>query len=170
MADVSDGSAAKEAGLRANDLILSLDSETVNAVPELQAKVAQHRPGDSVKVRYLRDGKESETVVTLRNVRGTTSIIKGEDGTILGAVLEPLGDKEKERLGLRFGRKVKSIGNGKMKEAGVKEGYIITKANRVPVNSIKDFQQVVNQTSDGLFLAGCYADGTVVYYAVNLND
>ncbi|MCI5981553.1 MAG: Do family serine endopeptidase [Bacteroidales bacterium] len=170
VADVSDGSAAKEAGLRANDLILSLDSETVNAVPELQAKVAQHRPGDSVKVRYLRDGKESETVVTLRNVRGTTSIIKGEDGTILGAVLEPLGDKEKERLGLRFGLKVKSRGNGKMKEAGVKEGYIITKANRVPVNSIKDFQQVVNQTSDGLFLAGCYADGTVVYYAVNLND
>lgn len=165
---VSDGGAAKEAGVRERDVITKLDDETINSVPELQSRVAQHRPGDSVKLTVIRDGKERELIATLRNVRGTTGIVKGEDNQTLGAELKPVSEKEQRSLGLRYGLKVVSLGDGKLKDAGVREGFIITKANRVPLTSVKDFRQVMASASDGLFIAGVYPDGRVRYFAIDL--
>ncbi len=169
VAAVSDGGAAKEAGMKENDVILTVDGEKVNSVPELQAKVAQHRPGDAIKISALRDGSTQEFVATLRNVRGTTGIVKGSDNTLLGATLSPISDEESENLGIRYGLKIDELSDGKLKEAGIKEGFIILKANRMPVTSVKDFQQIITATSDGLFLAGCYPDGRVQYYAIDLS-
>lgn len=167
---VSDGGAAKEAGVKEKDVITEVDDEAVNSVPELQSRVAQHRPGDSVKLTLLRGGKEMSVVATLRNVRGTTGVVKGGDSTLLGATLTPVDESESRSLGLRYGLKVESLGAGKLKEAGVREGFIITKANRVPLTSVKDFQQVTAAASDGLFIAGVYPDGRVRYYAIDLQQ
>lgn len=165
---LSDGGAAKEAGVRERDVIVRLDDEAVNSVPDLQSRVAQHRPGDTVKLTVVRDGKEKEVVVTLRNLRGTTAIVRGGDTELLGAVLEPVSQDEAAKLGIRYGLKVKSVKDGKLKDAGVRQGYVVTKANRVPIGSMQDFQRVVASTSDGLFLAGVYPDGRVRYYAIDL--
>ena len=79
VASVSDGGAAKEAGVKERDVITKLDDEEVNSVPDLQSRVAQHRPGDSIKLTIIRDGKTVELVATLRNIRGTTGVVKGAD-------------------------------------------------------------------------------------------
>lgn len=165
---LSDGGAAKEAGVKERDVIVRLDDEAVNSVPDLQSRVAQHRPGDSVKLTVVRDGKEREVLVTLRNLRGTTAIVRGGDAELLGAVLEPVSQDEAQKLGIRYGLKVKSVKDGKLKDAGIRQGYVVTKANRVPITSMQDFQRVVASTSDGLFLAGVYPDGRVRYYAIDL--
>lgn len=167
---VADGGAAKEAGVKEKDVITKLDDEAVNSVPDLQSRVAQHRPGDSIKLTMIRDGKQTEVVATLRNVRGTTGVVKGADSSLLGATLTPISEKDMNSLGLRYGLKVDGLTDGKLKDAGVRKGFIITKANRVPLTSVKDFQQVTATASDGLLIAGIYPDGRVRYYAIDLQQ
>ncbi|WP_430809994.1 MULTISPECIES: Do family serine endopeptidase [unclassified Carboxylicivirga] len=168
---VAPNGGAEEAGMRAGDIILSVNGETVNSVPELQEKVSMHRPGEKVNVMVLRGGKQKDYEVTLRNIRGTTGIIKANkfDET-LGASLEEVSTSDLRRLGVRYGIKVVDVGNGSLRKSGVKEGYIITKVNDTPIKTVADFKAVVAGVKDGMFLTGIYPNGRVVYYAVNLND
>jgi membrane-associated protease RseP (regulator of RpoE activity) len=59
------GSAADRAGLREGDVLVRLGDRPVNGFPELVAALRRHRPGDTVRVLYLRDGSEHETTATL---------------------------------------------------------------------------------------------------------
>ena len=68
---VRGGSPADKAGLQANDIIVGIGGM---AVPDLQAMsdaLRQHKPGDEVEVRYVRDGTEQKVMVTL-GTRGRT--------------------------------------------------------------------------------------------------
>ena len=68
---VRGGSPADKAGLKANDIIVGIGDM---AVPDLQAMsdaLRQHKPGDEVEVRYVRDGTEQKVMVTL-GTRGRT--------------------------------------------------------------------------------------------------
>ena len=169
--NVGDNSGAKEAGMKADDVILSVDGEKVNSVPQLQEKISKHRPGDKVDVLIKRDGKEKLLTVTLRNTDGSTALIKAEDvGVVLGAKMKELSNDEKRSLQLRGGIKVVSLRPGKLKSSGVREGFIITKANRMPISSVDDLKKVVATADDGLFLTGIYPNGRVEYYAINLSD
>ena len=162
---------AEEAGLKAGDIILSVNGEAVNSVPELQERVSMHRPGEKINLIVVRNGKQKPFEVTLRNIRGTTGIISSNtfDET-LGASLEAVSSNDLRRLGVRYGIQVVEVGNGSLRQSGVKEGYIITKVNSVPIKTVDDFKTAVSEAEDGIFLTGIYPNGRVVYYAVNLND
>lgn len=171
IAEVSDGGAAKDAGILANDIITSVDGEEVNSVPELQEKIGRKRPGESVKIELIREGKVKQFVVTLRNIRGTTGIVKLEgNDKLLGATLEKVTNDELQRLHIRSGLKVTKLTDGKLKESGVKEGFIITKVNRQLVVEVSDFESLVATASEGLFISGVYSNGKVAYYAINLEE
>jgi putative serine protease PepD len=62
---VSPGGPADLAGLRAGDVIVSLGGTKVRDSDELVVVIRQHLPGDVVEVRYIRDGTEHTTKVTL---------------------------------------------------------------------------------------------------------
>ncbi|WP_439183485.1 Do family serine endopeptidase [Carboxylicivirga taeanensis] len=168
---VAPNGGAAEAGVKAGDIILQVNGEDVNSVPELQERVSMHRPGEKVNIIVLRDGKQKPFEVTLRNIQGTTGIISSDkfDET-LGATLETVSVNDLRRLGVRYGIQVADVGNGSLSQSGVKDGYIITKVNDVPIKNIEDFKAEVAKAKDGLFLTGIYPNGRVVYYAVNLND
>ena len=171
VAGVADGGAAKDAGIQAEDVITSVNGEAVNAVPELQERIGRKRPGESVKIELIRDGKAKQFAVTLRNIRGTTGVVKlaGND-KLLGATLEKVSDTELQRLNIRNGLKITKLTDGKLKSSGVKEGFIITKVNRLPITEISEFEQLVATASEGLFLTGVYPNGKVSYYAINLEE
>ena len=171
VAEVIEGGGAAAAGIRARDVITSINGEAVNTVPQLQERVSRFRPGDNLQVEVIRDGKRKPFTVTLRNIHGSTDVVvTSAKMAALGAGFERLSDSEKQRLRIRNGLKVSSVGSGKFREAGIKEGYIITQANRVPINSEEDLKKVVEVLNEGLFLTGIYPNGQVAYYAINLQD
>jgi S1-C subfamily serine protease len=152
-------------------VILSIDGDVVNSVPELQMQVGSHRPGDKLNILVKRDGKKKQFTVTLRNGRGTTTIAKASDlPQLLGAEFGDVPSKIRNKFGLRGGIQVKKLNDGPLKAGGVKEGYIITKANRVPISSVDDLKRVLSMVDEGLFLTGVYPNGRVVYYGINIEE
>jgi serine protease Do len=57
-----------KAGLQRGDIILKLDDKETNSVPDLRAKVAEHKVGDTVKVTYDRNGKQQNADVVLEEM------------------------------------------------------------------------------------------------------
>lgn len=169
--NVADGGGAKEAGIKADDVISAVDGKAVNSVPELQEMIGRHHPGDAVKIDVVRDGKQKQFVVTLRNTRGTTGVVQISDkDKLLGATFKSVSDSEQKALQINYGLRIVSLNDGKLKSNGVKEGFIITKANRQPMTSVDDFEKIVATASEGLFLTGIYPNGRVAYYAINLEE
>ncbi|MDT0322842.1 S1C family serine protease [Streptomyces millisiae] len=63
--DVTEGGPADRAGLRPGDVLVKLGTEPVTDVVSLTEALASHRPDDTVRVRYARDGERQLTDVTL---------------------------------------------------------------------------------------------------------
>lgn len=174
IASVNDMSTAKELGLQEDDVITAINGVNVANHAQLVEQLNKFRPGDKVTVTYYRNNKKIEKTATLRNQTGSTSITKKGDFSELGCAFMKLTADTKTRLGISNGVQVKGLKAGAIRDAGVKEGFIITAVNDVPVNSSEDVEQVYNSVmkdSDeykALILYGVYPTGKKYTYAVNL--
>ena len=172
VADVIDNGSAAEAGIQEDDVIIGIDGKKVTNMAGLQEELARHRPGDKVKVKIVRNKKEKIIPVILKNEQGTTKVVKKEGMEILGAAFRELPDDLKQQLKLRTGLQVTGVKSGKMNEAGVRKGYIILKANGVPVSKVSDLEAVLRDAlrtpEQVIFLTGMFPSGRRVNYAVNL--
>lgn len=61
-----DGGSAKAAGLRPDDVIVAVDGAPVAGPGELVARLAPHRAGDRVPIRWIRDGKPEGAEVVMK--------------------------------------------------------------------------------------------------------
>lgn len=145
--DVTADGAAAEGGIKSGDVITGIDGKDINKFGEMSEILAMHKPGDRVKVTYIRDKKTREVTLTLRNVQGTTSTVEHVDTDQLGAALRPLTAEEKEELKLPYGLVVTSVKSGKMTDAGITKGIIIMKINDTEMRTVADFEEVVKTTN-----------------------
>jgi putative serine protease PepD len=67
LADVPAGSPADDGGLRKDDVVTSIDGRNIRAPEDLTGAVADHEPGDTVRVEVLRDGRRVELRIKLGN-------------------------------------------------------------------------------------------------------
>ena len=117
--EVSDASAAQEAGLKKGDVVTKFDGKKVTKMSELQEAISQHSPGDKVSLTYSRDKKAYTVNVTMRNSQGTTKVLEEVDMDQLGVSLKPASDEVKRAIGLDYGLEVSAVRQGgKMKAAG----------------------------------------------------
>jgi hypothetical protein len=65
LAHVMPGSAAARAGLRDGDVLVRMDDVSLDGFESLRRAIRAHRPGDTVRITYLRDGRDHETSATL---------------------------------------------------------------------------------------------------------
>ena len=83
--EVPNDSPAIEAGLRGikknnetqkielvGDIIVGIDNYEINSPTDLYAILRKYKPGDKIKLKYLRDDKEYITDLVLGNYKGTT--------------------------------------------------------------------------------------------------
>lgn len=173
---VEDRSTGKELGLKQNDVIVAVNNATVHTFADLQEQLSKLRPGDKITVAFYRDNKLEKRTATLRNVQGNTEITKKDDFSSLGCAFMKIGDEQKQKLGITGGVQVKGIQNGRMRDAGVKDGFIILSINDERVSTPEDVERIYNRimksesTDKVMILSGINTAGKKNYYAVNLND
>ncbi|MDP2339023.1 MAG: Do family serine endopeptidase [Bacteroidota bacterium] len=162
---VQPGGAAELAGIRDNDVIISVDGMNVNSTAELQEQINKHRPGDKVTVVVKRDNKRKPFNVTLRNKHGDTQIVKGDDNEdVFGAKFVAISNREKDELGIRYGVKIAELGNGKFKDAGIKKGFVITQVNKNAVSEVDELTSIIKKSRGGILVEGIYPNGEIAYY------
>ena len=65
IAEVTEGSPAADAGLRAGDVIVAVEDETVSGAASLGRLIGEHAPGSKVGLTVVREGREQKVVATL---------------------------------------------------------------------------------------------------------
>ena len=160
--------------LQEDDVIIGIEGKRVKNFAGLQEELAKHRPGDKVTVKILRDKKEKNVEIELKNEQGTTKVLKDADMEILGAAFRELPDEMKKQLRLSGGVEVTGVTEGKMKAAGVRKGFIILKANGQSVKTVEQLEEIMKEASRStepvLFLNGIFPSGKRKYYAVDLTQ
>ena len=172
VAEVTEGGSA-DGILKVNDVILELNGKKVKTMADLQGLLAQHRPGDKVKVTVFRDKKEKEFTITLKNAQGNTKVVKKADMEILGAAFRAVPDELKRQLN-GYGVQVTGVTDGRMAESGIRKGFIILKANGKQLKTVQDLEDVMKAASQSpdqvLFMTGVYPSGKRANYAVDLSQ
>jgi serine protease Do len=174
---VADLSGALEAGIKKGDIIKAIYGLKVKTSTELQAQVGLHHPSDVVELTILRDKQELKVKVTLRNMQGGTENVKAGGIELLGASFSEVTPALKRTLNIGSGVQVSGVSEGKFKQEGIRKGFIILKVNDIRIESVEQFEKLVNAAKNnsgfdnsGLFIVGIYPDGKVRYYAVDLTE
>ena len=170
-------SSAKDAGIEIGDVIVAINGSKVKSVSALQEAISRYSPGTKVKVTIMRGDVEKIYTVELKNDQGNTEVVKNTSGIeLLGAAFQELSSQKQKEYGYNYGIEVTGLTEGKMKQAGIKKGFIIMTVNDRKVTSVDEFKkyvdQILKQNADDrvLFIKGFYPNGKVDYYAINLNE
>lgn len=142
-----DGPAAKV--LRQGDIILSFDGKKIRDVNELRNMVAATRPGSSVELVLIRDGRRTEVQLKLGELPSTVEspeVEEGRDNQIekLGLSIETLTPDVARRLrtSRRSGVVVMQVEPGSPAAiAGLQQQDIILQIDRQEVRSVEDFRK-----------------------------
>lgn len=177
IASFAERSTAKEAGMEEGDVIVAVNDVKIKSSNALQEQISKYRPGDKVKVKINRKGTDKTLTVELRNAQGSTEVKKGGDtAEVLGAAFKELSDSQKKQLNVSYGVEVSGVTNGKLRDAGIKKGFIIMIVNNQKVSSADDIDKIVDKIlkgsseEQGLFIKGFYPNGRTRYYAIDLSE
>ena len=96
---VDDESGAGAAGLKKGDIIKQIDNVKIHKYSDLSGHIASKRPGDMLKVIYVREGKERTANITLK--KNTTYVIQS-----LGLEVKNLSEADQKRFKTKSGVKV----------------------------------------------------------------
>lgn len=165
---LTESGAAASAGIKEGDVIVSINGSAIKSSPELQEQVGRYRPGDEIAVTIIRGGMEKTLSVTLRNRDGETRIRRNEAAQVLGATLETAKDSEISRLGIQHGVKVKELNSGKLKSAGLREGFIITSIDNKAVKSPQEVLAYLESREGGVLIEGIYPNGLKAFYGFGM--
>ncbi|WP_306643807.1 Do family serine endopeptidase [Sanyastnella coralliicola] len=171
VSDLVASGAAAEAGIEPGDVILKVGSSDVKTVPELQEQISRYRPGDEVGLAVWRDGQIERVAVTLRNKDGNTELRDApevETMQVLGASFEEVSDGQKAELEIHGGAVISDVGRGKLRDSGVKNGFIVTKIDGKKVYDTDDLIDVLTDKSGGVLIEGVYPNGQKAYYGFGM--
>lgn len=161
---VDERGGAKAAGIKADDIILSINNITVNTNSQLIGVIGQYRPGDKVLVKIQRNGNVLEKEVVLKNLEGTEEMYKeGESfyNDVLGIKVQPLSSSLKSELGINHGLKIVEVKEGVFKQKGITDDFIILSVNYQKVSSENDLKKALSGDRNGkIRIEGINSTGT----------
>ncbi len=157
---VFDGDPADKAGIKINDVILSINDKTVSTGRELSSMIANTPVGHQTKVDLIRDGKRKTMTVTLakRDDDQKTELSQGRENDELGIDVTDLDSDIARRFGIdgnENGVLVTDVKDDSLAQnADVRPGDIIKEINRSVVKDRSEFVQLMKKyhTSDSIQL------------------
>lgn len=152
---------ADNAGIRVGDVITKVNNKDIDSKSIFDEQIAYRRPGETVQLKVLRNGKELDISVKLLSRDGNTAIMR--KGTIssesLGADFQVLPKLEKDRLGVKSGIRVSNIRRGKIAQMGINEGFIITSLNHNEYEKAEELIQDLERVRGQVIIEGIFANG-----------
>ncbi|HRH66977.1 MAG TPA: Do family serine endopeptidase [Bacteroidia bacterium] len=169
VAGLTEGGAASEAGLEEGDVIIKVGEVGVNSTPQLQEQIGRFRPGDKVNVTVMRNGTEKTLAVVLRNKDGDTKIVKNDQVlNLLGGTFENIRPDDQSKLGIKGGVRISKLLAGKLRSAGIREGFIITSIDKKPIRTMDDLENALKTKQGGVLIEGVYPNGMKAYYGFGI--
>ncbi|GAD04411.1 deoxyribonuclease HsdR [Porphyromonas crevioricanis] len=172
----ADVSSALAAGIKEGDVITSIGGQKVVNMASMLDLLARHRPGDKVEIGVNRGGSVKKMFVTLKNTQGGVNILKPQDIDVLGASFEQIDEETRISYGISYGIRVENLSAGKMRQVGVRPGYILLSINNEPMRSPEDVRRIVSEVSNSkgrdrtLVIKGFYpSEGNIKYYTIELD-
>lgn len=148
---VLSGTPAQEAGLENGDVVLSVNGRDVEDARALTRIIGNVAPGETARLRVLRDERERTIRVTLAERPGAQDAPAGpalEPGqlSMFGMVLQAPSDEDRERLELEDrGLVIASVEPGSEAAAkGLRPGDAILEAGGRDVSVIEDFRDAAD--------------------------
>ncbi len=167
--EVSPGSAAEQAGVKKEDVLVKIDSVQVTNASSVQEIVSGFYPGDKATLTVIRGGKEKELEVTFKGTAQENGTVT-EDGSVAfyGSAIKEASKETKERLGIKSGVEIVSVGPGKIMDAGVTEGFVILYVNDQPVSKPQDVINIIKKSKRAVFIEGLTSYGKVSYFGFGI--
>ncbi|MFZ1871970.1 MAG: serine endoprotease DegQ [Chania sp.] len=139
VSEVLPKSAAAKAGIKAGDILVSIEGKPISSFAELRAKVGTTAPGTTIKVGLLREGKPMEVAVTLDNSESAATNAETLSPSLQGASLSngalPSGDK---------GVKIENVEKGTpAAQIGLQKGDVIIGVNRERIEDITALRKLL---------------------------
>lgn len=169
--DVQKNWAADDAGLRENDVILSLDNVATNSKAEFDELISYRSPGDKIHLRWKSGSTIREKNLVLTNRDGTTGILKTKiySSEYLGADVEVVSKLERDIFDIDHGVKItKLYAGGLLSRLDLEEGFIITTINQDKIDSAKKLVDVLSQAYGKVRIEGVSNSGRKGYYTFYL--
>jgi len=163
---VQDGSAAEQAGLKAGDIVKSLDGITVASSSDFAERIARHRPNDKIQLTYLRGGDTRNATVTLK-AESSAKIASNSNNAKANELLSSLGGNfstltpaQKQRYKVKSGIYVAGVRQGGLlSEYSITKGSIITQINGKAINKIEDIETAIVASENTISIEGITPDG-----------
>jgi serine protease Do len=159
---VEAGAAADKAGIEPGDVILSYNNRTVRDSNELVAMVTATKPGTSVPVRIMRDGREQTLTLTIEELNldaeaGRTAEARDttpEPATTrgFGMTVDNITPDLARRLRLQAerGAVITDVEQGSPAQRyGLRPGDVIVRVGSTPITSAADAQKVLGAIPSG---------------------
>jgi serine protease Do len=159
--EVQPGGPADKAGLRPGDIITSIDGRTIKDGNDLVNEIASRRPGSTVRLGYIRDGKPSDTTVTIGDRDKVFAELGGnqpeanpqspedEGETKLGLVVREISPATAAKLH-SSGVLIESVRSGSFADLqGLEPGLVITRVNKQPTGTKEQFDAIAKKLKTG---------------------
>jgi serine protease Do len=158
---IQPGGPAEKAGLKAGDIITQIDGRSVKDGDDLVNEIASRRPGSTIRLGYMRDGKQADTTVTIGDrdkVFADAGIQQAEANPDdkgnasemkLGIVVREVSPAIAAKLKVP-GVAIQSVRSGSFADLqGLEPGLVITRINRKPTGTKEQFDAVVSALKIG---------------------
>ncbi len=167
--DLTPGGPAARGGLEVGDVLTEINKVAINSSAEMQEQLSRYRPGQRVRVTYLRNGRERQLTILLRDKANRPARLVSEraDDLLhrLGFEVRSLTQGEKERTPDGGVRVISIFRDSPVAETNMNAGFIVTRVNGKPIYSARHFADLLAGTPDSLVFRGVYEgyDGEYFY-------
>jgi serine protease Do len=146
VSEVFTDSPAESAGLQVGDIIVEFDGKLIDLSSDLPHVVGRTRAETEVKVLIVRDSKRKTLLVKVGArdeddvaVRSSSSV----PGNLIGIEVQDLALEDRNRLGVDKGVLVRRVSAGPGREAGIRQGDVITTIDSQWVNNSDEFETLI---------------------------
>jgi serine protease Do len=158
---VEAGGPAEKAGLNSGDIITLIDGRPIKDGDDLVNEIASRRPGSTIRLGYMRDGKQADTTVTIGDRDKVFADLIGDQ---TGVNPDEKGDVGESKLGIVVreatasmaakphspGVVIQSVRAGSFADLkGLAPGLVITHINKQPTSTREQYDAVVRKLKMG---------------------